>query len=148
MQVALKDERIAQFEEKTRNLPQADCPIREYFTNGLYMREITIPKGVAVVGAVHKTENIVVINRGVLRVVTDDGCKDVKAGETLTIKPGQKNCVYAIEACVWTNIFANPTNERDTGKLVELLTESKASDLLGGSTNKQLAANRLAELGA
>ena len=144
--VAPKNERIAKFDAVLQALPQADCPIRESFLNGLYIRQITIPKGVAIVGAVHKSENVVMINKGVLRVVTEDGFRDVKAGDTLTIQPGQKNCVYAIEECVWTNIFANPTNERDTKKLVEMLSESKASDLLGGATNKQLAANRLAEL--
>jgi hypothetical protein len=54
-----------------------------------------------------------------------------------------KNAAYALEDSVWTNFF--PTEETDTDVLVELLTESKASELLGGKDNKQLIANQEAE---
>ena len=143
-----KDARIDRLAVELEQLPQVDCAVREYFADGLYAREITIPKGVALIGAIHKTHNFAIVSKGVLRVATDDGAKDVQAGEVIQIRPGQKNCVYAIEECVWTNFFANPDNERDSNKLVENLSESKATDLLGGSTNKQLAANRLAALEA
>ena len=62
----------------------------------------------------------------------------------MTCKPGAKNAALALEDSVWTNFFA--TEETDQDKLVELLTESKASDLLGGDTNQQLAANKAAEI--
>jgi hypothetical protein len=51
-------------------------------------------------------------------------------------KAGSKNAAVALEDSVWTNFF--PTDETDTDALVELLTEAKASELLGGSENKQL----------
>ena len=144
--VASKDARIDRLESELCRLPQVDCPVREYFADGLYAREITIPKGVALIGAIHTTHNFAVVNKGVLRLATDDGYRDVHAGEVVQVMPGQKNCGYAIEECVWTNFFANPTDERDSDKLIELFSEAKTSDLIGGSTNKQLAANRLAEL--
>ena len=144
--VASKDQRIDKLQEEMLNLPQVNCPVLEYFANGLYARQITIPKGTALIGAVHTTHNFAVVNKGILRLATDDGFRDVHAGEVVQVMPGQKNCGYAIEECCWTNFFANPTNERDSDKLAEMFSNSKASDLLGGSTNKQLAANRLAQL--
>ena len=144
--VATKAARIERLASELVKLPQVDCPLREYFADGLYAREITIPKGVALIGAVHTTQNFAVLNKGILRLATDDGYRDVMPGEVVMVMPGQKNCGYAIEECVWTNFLANPTNERDGDKLVEMFCESKASDLLGGSTNKQLAFNRMAEL--
>ena len=46
---------------------------------------------------------------------------------------------------MWTNFF--PTDETDVEKLVELLTESKHDELLGGSRNVQLlAAEAMREL--
>ena len=146
--VASKDQRIDWLQNKLDKLPQSNCPLREYFSDGMYMREITIPKGVAVIGAVHKIHNYAVVNKGKLRIVTSDGFKEVGAGDVVQILPNQRNCVYAMEDSVWTNFLPNPTNERCTERLVEMFTKSKASDLLGGATNKQLAANRLAELGA
>lgn len=119
------------------DIPQADCPVREYFAPGMYAREITIPRGVVLVGAVHKTENLAVLSKGVLELVTDDGTRVISAPCIVRVMPGVQNAAIALEEAVWTNFF--PTTETDSDKLVELLTHSKASDLLGGPTNKQLA---------
>ena len=143
--VATKDQRVDCIENALLEMPQVDCIVKHYFADGVYAREITIPTGVALIGAIHKTHNFAVVNKGILRLVTDSGYRDVYAGEIVQVIPGQKNCGVAIEECAWTNFFANPTNERDTDKLVEMLTESKASELLGGSDNKQLSANRIAK---
>lgn len=123
------------------DLPQVECPIQHYFAPGLYAREITLEAGTVITGAIHKTENLVCVSMGRLRVVTDEGSVEVCAGETFTCKQGMKNAVFALEKSRWTNFFPNPTNERDTDKLAEMYTHSKASDLLGGATNKQLLAN-------
>lgn len=136
-------ERVNRLEEALNGVPQVDCPVRHYFAPGLYAREITIPKGTVLTGAIHKTENLAVLSAGRLQLVTDTGTVEVCAPHTLTVMPGQKNAALALEDSVWTNFF--PTEETDTDKLVEILTESKACDLLGGTENKQLAANKAAE---
>ena len=135
---------VNRLEDELSKLPQVDCPIRHYFAPGMYAREITIPAGTVVTGAVHKTENLIVVSMGRLKIVTDDGTREVKAGDTVTCPAGMKNAVYAIEDSRWTNFLANPTNETDTDKLVEIFTESKACELMGGTENKQLL--KLAEL--
>lgn len=126
--------------------PQAECPVRHYFAPGLFAREITIPQGTVLVGAVHKTENLAVLSAGVLSLVTDAGPVVIRAPHTLTVKPGAKNCAIALETAVFTNFFANPTDETDIAKLVEMLSESTLDELLGGFKNPQLAAQRAAEI--
>lgn len=135
--------RVERLEESMKNVPQTDCPVRHHFAPGVYAREITIPKGTVLVGAVHKRDNLVVLSAGRLRLVTEDGTVEIAAPHTRMCKAGAKNAAVALEDSVWTNFFA--TDETDPDKLVEILTESKASDLLGGSTNTQLAANKAAE---
>lgn len=137
---------IAVIEKALLTVPQVDCPIREFWVNGLYAREITIPKGVTLIGVVHTTENFAVLKSGRLRLSTDTGPIEIAAGHMLVVKPGQKNAAYALEDSVWTNFFANPTNEKNSDVLVEKLSTSKATDLIGGSTNKQIAANKAVEL--
>lgn len=129
-------EGLQRLETALENMPQVDCPIRNYFAPGIYAREISIPQGTVVVGATHKTDNIVIVSMGRLRIITEAGPIEVKAGDTFTCKAGMKNAVVALENSRWTNFFA--TTETDPDKLIELLTESKASDLLGGGNNKQL----------
>ena len=131
-------ERVARLDRIAINALQTECPVRHYFAPGLYAREMTIPADTYVSGAVHKTENLIVVSRGRLRIVTDEGTRDVAAGDTFTCRAGMKNAVVTLEDSRWTNFFANPTNETDTDKLTEILTTSKACELLGGSENAQM----------
>lgn len=137
-------ERVERLEEALESVPQVECPIRWIFAPGMAAREITIPAGTVLVGAVHKTENLAVLSKGRMLLATDSGAVEIEAPHTLTVRPGDKNAATALEECVWTNFF--PTTETDPDKLVALLTESTADELLGGSKNKQLLANR-AKLG-
>lgn len=144
---SLRD-KVDRLECALHDLPQVDCPVRHYFAPGMYAREILIPAGVVLVGAVHKMENLAVLSKGRMVLATENGPVEISAPHTLTVKPGDKNSATALEDCVWTNFLPNPTNETDLDQLVEIFTESKASDLIGGATNKQLAANRAAVLEA
>lgn len=132
-------DRVNRLEEALLNVPQVDCPVRHYFSEGLFAREITIPKGTVLVGVIHKQDSMVIVSAGKLRYVTDDGVDEISAPATITVKAGAKNCGFAIETVVWTNIYPNPDNECDIEILCKRYTEAKASDLLGGSTNKQLS---------
>ena len=135
-------QKVEKLERAMYSMPQAECPVRHYFANGMYAREITIPKGVTLVGAVHKMENLAVLSKGRLELVTDAGTVTLEAPCVVTVKPGTKNAALALEDAVWTNFLPNPDNETDTDKLVEVFTHSKACELLGGSQNPQLIAQR------
>lgn len=119
-----------------RNFPPAECPVRHYFVPGMYAREMTIPAGVLLTGAVHKTEHLSTISAGCIAVETEDGPKLIRAPFTFVSKPGAKRAGYALETTVWTTYHATSTTDLDA--LVEELTESTAAELLGGSKNKQL----------
>jgi hypothetical protein len=137
-------QRVERLEAAMLAIPQTDCPVRHHFAPGVYAREITIPKDTVLIGVVHKRDNLVVLSAGRLRLVTESGTQEICAPHTLLCKAGAKNAAVALEDSVWTNFFA--TDETDTDKLVELLTESTADQLLGGANNKQLAANRATEI--
>jgi len=132
-------ELVDRLESEVESMPQADCPVRNIFAPGIYAREMTIPAGVVATGAVHKTEHLTIISAGRLIITSGDDVKEVSAPHIFVSKPGAKRAVYAIEDTVLTTI--HPTDETDIDKLVELLTESKSCELLGGSENRQLLAN-------
>ena len=138
--------KVDRLQDALNAVPQVDCPVRHYFAPGLFAREITIPAGTCLVGAVHKTENLAVLSAGRLRLVTDAGTVEITAPHVMTVRVGVKNAAVAMETAVWTNFFPNPDNETDLEKLVARLSESTLSDLLGGATNQQLTANKAAEL--
>lgn len=133
-------EKVQALEDAILELEQTDCPVRHHFAPGMYAREITIPKGVVLTGAIHKTDNLVVLSKGKLQLVTEEGTKIIEAPCTLMCKAGAKNAALALEESVWTNFF--PTTETDADKLIEQLTESTADELLGGTKNAQLLRNK------
>ena len=145
-EVATHRQKVERLQQEIEKLPQIECPVKHYFAPGVFAREITLPAGTVLVGAVHKTQNIAILSKGRLLLATASGPVEISAPCTLTVEPGDKNSATALEDSVWTNFMPNPTNETNIEALVEMFTESKAADLLGGSANKQLAANRATEL--
>ena len=137
-------ERVLRLERALTSMPQVECPVWHHFAPGLYARKMLIRKGTVLTGAVHKTEHLCIIS-GDIDVTTDDGVKRITdAHAIIASKPGAKRAGYAHEDTYWTTVHA--TDETDLDKLVEELTESTNQELLGGSMNKQLIANRLKEL--
>lgn len=137
-------ERVDLLEAKLLQVEQVDCPVRHHFAPGVYAREINIPKGTVLIGVEHKTDNLVIVSKGKLKIVTEEGTTILEAGDTHLCRAGVKNAAVALEDTRWTNFLHNPDDVRDTSKLVEMFTYVKESDLLGGSTNLQLAANKAA----
>lgn len=133
--------KVYALEAELQQCPQVDCPVVNHFAPGIYAREMTIPAGVVLTGAVHKTEHLNIVSKGRISVSTDDGMKEVSAPYTFVSKPGTKRVGFAHEETVWTTIHA--TDETDLDKLVVELTESTNQELLGGDDNAQLIANRL-----
>ena len=138
--------KVNQLEQMVEQLPQIDCPVRNIFAPNIYAREMTIPAGVVLTGAVHKTCHLSILSKGQVKVVSDEGVIELAAPATLISQPGAKRAIFALSEAVWTTIHA--TTETDLDELVKELTESTADELLGGVKNKQLltvAANKQLE---
>lgn len=90
-----------------------------YIAEGLYAREITIPKGTLLTGKIHLFEHLNIISKGDISVLTEDGVKRIKAPATIISKPGIKRVGYAHEETVWTTVHA--CLETDVEKMEKLL---------------------------
>ena len=133
--VALTIEQILHFEDRLAKRPQIECPVREWFVDGLYAREISVPQNTYVTGAEHKHRHLCMLSLGEATVVTVKGMKRLKAPCTFIADPG-KLVGYAHTDCVFTSFHA--TAETDPDKVIEELCTSTRDELQGGSRNKQL----------
>lgn len=106
----LRDQ-IHAFEGEIRKLPPVECPVKHHFSDGLYAREMFIPKGTVVTGKIHKYTNLNIMSKGKLSIRTETGVVTVEAPFTVVSPPGTKRIAYAHEDTVWTTIHA--TNEKD-----------------------------------
>lgn len=92
-------------------MPQVALPVRHIFSPGVYARELSIPAGVCLTGAVHKYEQLNILSKGTMKVLTEDGIKEVSAPFTVVSPPGTKRIALALTDCVWTTILG--TQETD-----------------------------------
>lgn len=120
---------MEQFEQQVlKNLPEAEIRLKEYFSDGLYAREITIPAGTLLTGKIHKYQNLNILSKGDMTVLTDDCMRRVKAPFTIVSAPGTKRLAYAHTECVWTTIHA--TEETDPEKIeAHFVADSNAAYL-------------------
>ena len=134
-------DKIVKLQESMTDFPQVDCPVQHFFAPGLYAREMTIPKGVTAVGAVHKTKHLTTISKGRILMMTDAGVVEICAPYTGLSEAGIKRAAHALEDTVMT--CYHPTNETDMSILAEQLTDCTTAQLCSGIENKQFAANQL-----
>lgn len=57
-----------------------------------------------------------------MRIATDEGDREVGAGEYFVTGAGVKKAGFALEDTIWINVFPNAEEERDEDVLVERLT--------------------------
>tara|TARA_R100000808_G_C2147387_1_gene155334 strand:+ start:915 stop:1412 length:498 start_codon:yes stop_codon:yes gene_type:complete len=112
---------IAGTKEKPIVSDSDKIPIRHFFMDGVYIREMTMFKGVAVIGAIHKDLHMCFLLKGHLTVADEDGTVDHIAPCHIIAKPGVKRVLYAHEDSVWYNTHKNPSNTKDVEKLEEEL---------------------------
>lgn len=104
--------------------PIVDCPVRNYFTPGLYVRERLMPKGAVVTSMIHKTEHVFTISKGLVGVsVNGEELEIYKAPYTGITKPGTRRILFIFEDTIWTTYHPNPENITDQDKLDEMLVD-------------------------
>jgi hypothetical protein len=119
VELSLRDKVFA-IEDKMRQMPQVNIPIKHYFSPGVYAREITIPAGTILTGRIHKYTQLNILSGGEISVLTEDGIVRVKAPYTVISPPGTKRIAIAHTDCTWTTILH--TDETDPDKIEELFT--------------------------
>lgn len=108
----------------------ADCPVRNLFLPGEMRREMTIPAGVVLTGAVHRDRHLNIVSRGRIVVWTEEGMREIVGPCEFWSEPNTKRAGYALEETVWTTVHPNPDDETDIVVLCERYTTSKYTDLM------------------
>ena len=93
-------------------------PIRSFFMDGVYVREMTMYQGTAVIGAIHKHLHMCFLLEGHLSVASSSGVRDYVAPCYIIAEPGEKRVLYAHKDSLWYNTHKNPDNIEDV-KLLE-----------------------------
>jgi hypothetical protein len=100
---------------KILDLPPVEtiCPHTDYFSKGVYGREIFIPAGTILIGKIHKYEQMNVLLSGDLSVLTEDGVKRVRPPFVVVSPPGTKRIAYAHVDSRWLTVHGTELRDVD-----------------------------------
>jgi quercetin dioxygenase-like cupin family protein len=98
-----------------REFSTIDLPVKHYFSQGVYARELFIPKGTVLTGHIHKYTQLNVLVMGDMTVQTEDGPKRVKPPFVVVSPAGIKRAAYAHEDSIWLTVHG--TDETDLEKI-------------------------------
>lgn len=121
---------LADLQEAMKDMPQADCPVEHYFSDGIYARQLTIPAGVCIVGAKHKTNHLLMFVSGTC-LVSDNGQEAVRveAPFMTETKAGTKRAITALTDTTMTTFHV--TEETDVLKIGDEILEKDYNGLPG-----------------
>ena len=90
-----------------------------HFSDGLYSKEMHIPKGYIAGSHAHKYSHLSILAKGSVIVRTDEGVESYTAPACIEIKAGIHHSIESIEDTVWYCIHA--TAETDVEKVDAVL---------------------------
>ncbi len=122
---------LERLQQALSSLPQPEFDTRHHFADGMYLRELIQPKGVVVVGKVHKREHFYVILSGDLTVVCDGKRERIKAPKIILSQPGAKRAIYAHENSSYMTVHRVDTTSHDLETIENELVEDDPSACYG-----------------
>jgi quercetin dioxygenase-like cupin family protein len=98
---------------------EIDLGTQHHFSDGLYAKEMKIPKGYAAGMHKHEYSHLSILSKGRVIVRTDEYNNEYVAPACIDIKAGLNHTIEALEDSVWFCIHA--TQETDITKIDEVL---------------------------
>lgn len=98
-------EQLRELEARLLQCEQMEPELTHHFADGVYGRELFIPKGATLVGKIHKHSTLNILLRGKIAVTNADGAVRVLEGPAVFVSPpGCKKVGHALEDTVWMNV--------------------------------------------
>lgn len=84
-----------------------------FFAPGMYLRELTVPAGMLLVGKTHRHTHFLVVTKGRAEVISEFGRAVVEPGHISVSQAGVKRVVLALEDTQFITVHLNPSDTQD-----------------------------------
>lgn len=93
---------------------QCELPVpTHFFAPGMYLRELTVPAGMLIVGKIHKHAHFLIVTKGKAEVISEFGRVIVEPGHVSVSRPGSKRVVLALEDTQFLTVHVNSSDTED-----------------------------------
>jgi hypothetical protein len=107
-------------EARLMEMQPAECVVTNRFADGMYIRELFIPKNTVLVGEIHRYEHPYVVSSGHILIYTEQGFVNIKAPHTGITAPGTRRIGLALEDTIFTTFHA--THLKSVTEILEYIT--------------------------
>ena len=114
---------LSELNDQLQGQIQCDLGIVHHFSDGLYAKQMMIPKGFLAGMHAHTYGHLSILTKGKVIVRTDFEEKEYSAPACIEIKSSILHTIEALEDCHWFCIHA--TDETDVSKVDEVLIKRK-----------------------
>ena len=114
---------VSELHEQLQGTFECDLGTVHHFSDGLYTKEMHIPKGFVAITHAHAYSHLSILSKGSVVVRTDDKIQTYQSPACLEIKKGIHHSIEALEDSVWYCIHA--TDETDVDSIDKVLIEGK-----------------------
>lgn len=105
------------------NFPIVDCPVTHHHSDGMYVREIFLPKDTLVTSKIHKTQHPFFLMKGKCMVWIDGAEQIIEAPFIGITQPDTRRVVYALENSIWATSHS-VSNDETLEQIEERIIES------------------------
>lgn len=112
--------RLMEIEREQLKQPQVPMQSRWHFAPGIAAKELTIPAGTEITGAIHMEATLNVLSAGQMLLLTPEGWVYLAAPYTVVSPAGTKRAAVSLTDCVWTTFFV--TDLTDPEQVIERFT--------------------------
>ena len=106
---------VAKLFEQKEGTFECDLGTVHHFSDGLYAKEMHIPKGYVAGSHAHNYSHLSILSKGKVVVKTDEFIKEFTAPACIEIKAGIYHMIEALEDAAWFCVHA--TDETDADKI-------------------------------
>ena len=106
---------ILNLEKTMQAMAQVSLDVAHHFSDGVYARELFIPKGTILTGKMHKHNHLNIMLYGDIEIANSEGSKRMTGHCIFESKAGTKRAGFAHENTLWVTIHA--TKETDLEKI-------------------------------
>lgn len=97
--------------------------ILHHFSDGLYAKEVRVPKDYFLVKHVHPFSHLSILAKGKVRLTKGEEFEVIQAPACINIKANEIHSIVSLEDCVWFCIHA--TEETDAENIDKVILEKE-----------------------
>lgn len=111
------------------NFQEIECPVTHRFTDGMYIRQIFMPKGAKLTSKIHNTKHPFVILKGDVTVYSEnEGVVRYRAPMLGITKPGTRRVLLVNEDTIWATF--HPAEETEVEKIENRIIDNHINPIL------------------